>query len=126
MNNRISSIGHISATAVDDSSIIEIGDTVEITPVNHVIAVQRERAIFFENEFNFMDYSMFARPLVQLVVKEDIALTRINESPVIQVKNINILRVLGSSLVHLGSSQMMKAEARIKNIRHLLRERSQL
>jgi spore germination protein PE len=126
LNYRISSIAHISATSVDETSIVEIGDAVEFTPVVHVMAVQRERAIFFENEFNFEDYSVFARPLVQPVVKENIAMTRINESPVIQVKNIHILRVLGSSLAHLGSNQMMKAEARVKNIRHLLRERSQL
>jgi spore germination protein PE len=126
LNNRISSIGHINITSVDETSIVEIGDAVKFTPVSHVIAVQRERAIFFENEFNFKDYSMFTQPLVQLVVKDDIALTRINESPVIQVKNINILRVLGSSLIHLGSNQMMKAETRVKNIRHLLREKSQL
>ncbi|HUC92230.1 MAG TPA: spore germination protein GerPE [Paenibacillus sp.] len=123
MNSRISSVGQISNTFTDTTSSIEIGDTVKFAPVTHGVLVQREKAVFFDHEFNLKDYSIFFRPLLQPVVTENITMTRINESPVIQVQKINIFRVLGCSIAHLGSSQMTKAESRSKAIRHLLRER---
>lgn len=123
MNSRISIVGQIGNTFTDTTSTIEIGDTVKFTPVVHGVLVQRQKAVFFDHEFNLKDYSIMSRPLLHPVVTENIAMTRINESPVIQVQKIHILRMLGSSLAQLGSTQITKAESRVKAIRHLLRER---
>lgn len=123
MASRVSSVGRIRIT--DVSSCLEIGDSEQITPVNHVIAVQREKVIFFQNEFNFRDYAIFFRPMAIPVVNENIRMTTTNESSVIGVKNIEIFSVSSSGVVQIGSSEALRSESRIKHIRHLLRERPQ-
>ncbi|UVI33292.1 spore germination protein GerPE [Paenibacillus spongiae] len=122
---RISSVGHIRITDIGITTVAEIGDSERIMPANYVIAVQRERAIFFQNEFSFLDWEIFFRPIVQPVVNENIKMTTINESPVIGVRNIDLFSVSSSAVFHIGSSDSLKAETRIKHIRHLLRERPQ-
>jgi len=120
--NRISSVGHIQITTVVFPSVFEIGDSVQITPVNRVIAVQRQRAVFFQNEFNFPDYDIFFRPIVQAVPNEQFRMTTINESNEISVQNLELFSISAASVVHIGSSEALRADSRIKNVRHLLQE----
>lgn len=126
MTNRVSSVGHIQIIDSGSTTALEIGDSVQITPLNHVIAVQRDKAVFFQNEFNFREYSIFFRPVSQTVLNEEIRMTTTNESSVISVQKIDIFAISVAGVVHIGSSETMKAESRIKNIRHLLRERPQM
>jgi spore germination protein PE len=123
LNSRISLIEQLRIHTSNDTTIIEIGDSAEITPLAFSIAVQRERAVFYANEFNFDDYSIFSRKLLQPVITENITKIRMNDSPVIRVRKIDISTVASCGVVHLGSSRLLKAESRIKHIRHLLRER---
>lgn len=122
MNDRVSIIGTINVNMVEEATVLQIGDSTEITPFNYTIAVQRERAIFIQSEFDFSDYSLFSRPLVQPVVNEPIRIVRINESPRIDVHHVHTFRVSSSAVVHIGSSERLKSETRIKHVRHLLRE----
>ncbi|MCL6606346.1 MAG: spore germination protein GerPE [Paenibacillus sp.] len=122
MASRVSSVGDIRIT--DVSSVLEVGDSESITPVNHTIAVQRERAIFFQNEFNFRDYAIFFRPIAEQVLNENIRMTTTNEFS-IDVKKMEIFSVSASGVIHIGSSGFLRAESRIKHIRHLLREKPQ-
>lgn len=126
MTCRISSVGQIRITDIGSTTAFEIGDSEQITPLTHIIAVQREKAVFFQNEFNFRDYAIFFRPISQALLNEEIRMTTINESNVINVQKIEIFSTSSSGVVHIGSSETMRAESRIKNIRHLLRERPQL
>lgn len=126
MTNRVSSVGHIQIIDSGSTTALEIGDSEQITPLNHVIAVQREKAVFFQNEFNFRDYAIFFRPVSQTVLNEEIRMTTTNESSVISVQKIDIFAISVASVVHIGSSETIRAESRIKNIRHLLRERPQM
>ncbi|RCW51248.1 spore germination protein GerPE [Paenibacillus prosopidis] len=123
MTNRVSSVGHIQVTDSGSTTTLEIGDSEYITPLNHIIAVQREKAVFFQNEFNFRDYAIFFRPISQTVLNEDIRMTTTNKCSVISVLKIDIFAISVSGVVHIGSSETLRAESRIKNIRHLLRER---
>lgn len=124
MNKRLSSIQNIKMTELGTSSIFEIGDSHLITPRSEAIAVQRERAIFLVNEFNFNDFSIFSVPIIQPDVEEEMETTINNEHPKIQVGDIEIFSVTSSSVVHLGSSDLLYADSRIKHIRHLLREKN--
>ncbi|MBO8171741.1 MAG: spore germination protein GerPE [Bacillaceae bacterium] len=122
LNRRISSVDLLDILESGDNAVIEIGDSRRISPETHVIAVQREKAIFFEHEFSFGDYEIFFRDIPRPVVSEDVEITTLHRSPVIQVKNIDIFSVSTSGVVHIGSGDNIRAEARIKHIRHLLRE----
>ncbi|MEW9700210.1 spore germination protein GerPE [Paenibacillus sp. SI8] len=124
MSNRITSVGSFKNSVTDNISVVQIGDSEKFIPLIYSIAVQREKAIFYDNEFNYRDYTLFSRSLSHPVITENITMTRMNETPVIQAGDIYIFRITGSSLAQLGSSGIMKAEVRIKNIRHLLREPS--
>ncbi|MFD0682152.1 MULTISPECIES: spore germination protein GerPE [unclassified Paenibacillus] len=123
MNKRISTVGIISVNTLGEATVFEVGDSETIAPFNYVIAVQREKAIFLESEFDFSDYAIFSIPLEPPEINENLTMTRINESPNIVVHKISVFLVSSSSVVHIGSSQTLNAESRIKHIRHLLRER---
>ncbi|QYR22593.1 spore germination protein GerPE [Paenibacillus sp. sptzw28] len=125
MTSRVSSVGQIRITDTGATAVFEIGDSKQISPVNHSIAVQREKAIYFQNEFNFRDYAIFFRPISESVLNEKIRMTTINESAVIGVQNIDVFAISGAAVVQIGSSEALRAETRIKHIRHLLRERPQ-
>ncbi|WP_171655594.1 spore germination protein GerPE [Paenibacillus foliorum] len=123
MNNRISSIGTIKINTVGEATVFEVGDSENMAPFNYAIAVQREKAIFLEKEFDFSEYAIFSIPLEAPVIDENVQLMRINESPHIVVNKISVFLVSASAIVHIGSSETLYAQSRIKHIRHLLKER---
>lgn len=123
-NSRVSCVPLISIIDVGNTGVFEIGDSQRIAPTSNIIAVQREKAIFWENEFDFHDYSMFQEQIPQPFVYENIEMTTVHECPCIHVENIEISFVAASSTVQIGSSQTITAESRVKHIRHLLREKS--
>jgi spore germination protein PE len=124
MNRRVTSIDSLTHLSVDASSVIQIGDSDQIRSCSVILAVQREKAVFFENEFNFQDYAFFSEPIPKPHLSESIRLTTCKEAPVIRVHKVNVPFVAASSVIHIGSSDRITSEARVKNIRHLLREKS--
>lgn len=124
MNRRVTSIDSLEHLSVDDSSVIQIGDSDQIRSCAVVIAVQREKAVFFENEFNFRDYAFFSEPIPKPQLTEPICITACKEAPVIRVHKVNVPFVVASSVIHIGSSDRITSVARVKHIRHLLREKS--
>lgn len=119
----MSSVNHLIILELSSTSVLECGDSACVAPSNRSIAVQRERAIFWENEFTFDLYPIFQMELPQPPVEEQVHKETRNESPVIQVNNIQVSFVAASSIVHIGSSDKICADARIKHVRHLMRER---
>lgn len=123
MHNRTSQVGCLSILSIDDSSILEIGDSKKVNPAANVIAVQREPAIFFEHEFNFRDYTIFQERIPQPQMTEDVISTTFHRDNTIHVNKVEVSFMAAASVVHIGSSNQLSLEARIKNIRHLLREK---
>ncbi|MFE5322983.1 spore germination protein GerPE [Paenibacillus sp. NPDC056579] len=122
MDARISRVGTINITTLGSATAMEIGDSKDIAPFNNTIAVQRERAVFLQSEMDFQDYSLFSRALAVPIVHEPIRINRINTCPLISVDHIHVFIISGSAVVHVGSSERLRSETRIKHIRHLLRE----
>jgi len=123
MDYRVTTVGYMKLNTLGTSTVLEVGDSEKLTPFNYTIAVQREQAIFIQNEFRFSDYSLFSRPLLDPVIHESLSMKRTNVSPNIRVDRINMFLVNSSSIAHIGSSDNLIAQSRIKHIRHLLRER---
>ncbi len=121
MNPRVTKVDDIRIMSVGSTDVIEMGDSVQVSPAANVFAVQREKAIFIEDEFDLQDYPIFTVPIPQPSVHEQIETFTTYDSPSIHVAHISIRSIAGSSIVHLGSSKTITSEARVKNIRHLLR-----
>ncbi len=122
MYRRISMVGGIYVNAISFSSLLEIGDSKYITPVMQALAVKREYPLIFTNEGSFREYSIFSRPIPRLPMDDPFAMAIFNEKPTINVSTIRVTGVSSSSVVHIGSTDTINAEARIKHIRQLLRQ----
>lgn len=124
MSPRLSVVGEISmVSAGTNNSTLEIGDVACIIPVTYVLAIQREKSIFQESELKLTDYATFQREIPQPSIYEGLQITAECCSPVICVQNVSIRNTVSSSIVQLGSTEMIQAKTVIKHIRHLLRER---
>ncbi|MED4585961.1 spore germination protein GerPE [Brevibacillus choshinensis] len=119
---RTSHVHTFTNISIDASSVIEIGDSEEINAIANILAVQRDKAIFYENEFQFGDYTAFCEPLPLPVDQEPICLLTFHETPSIRVDKVNVSFAAASSLIHIGSSECVQLETRVKNIRHLVRD----
>lgn len=122
MPNRTSHVHSLTSISVDNSSVLQIGDSNEVTAVSNVLALQRERAIFYENEFLFKDFLLFCEPIPLPELCEPIDLYTFDEIPAIRVNKVTVDFAAASSVIHIGSSQSVSLESRVKNIRHLLKD----
>jgi spore germination protein PE len=122
VHSRTSHVQSFTNISIDDSSVIEIGDSEHIDAISCILAVQRDKAIFYEREFEFGDYTAFSEPL-PLPDCSPITRLTFHENPTIRVDKVNVSFVAASSVIHIGSSECVEMETRVKNIRHLVRDR---
>ena len=125
MLQRIASVDHIKIDSVIFSSVFQIGDSQEIQAFSRALAVQREAEVFFENEGNFTVYPIFSEPIPFQETEESVIRSTQNLNPVLKVRNIDIIGVSSSAIVHLGNSKNISLESRVKHIRQLLPRNNQ-
>ncbi|MCH1625825.1 spore germination protein GerPE [Ferdinandcohnia quinoae] len=123
MMNRLSVVDFIYVNSIAFSSILEIGDSKKITPVSTALAVQREVPLFFTNEGNFSAYSIFSQELPKVTITENMNMNICNQNPIIKVNSIKVTGLSSSSVMQVGSTEIINAEARLKHIRKLLPKR---
>lgn len=119
MIKRTSIVNSTRVNSVSSSSVFQIGDSVQITPMSWILAVQRQLQLFYGNEGNFAAYPIFTREHPRPVVTETVTVNRYNASSFIKVENINITAVSASSVYHIGSTSLIDAATRIKHIRQI-------
>lgn len=119
---RTSIVGDIDILGVTRSSIVHIGDTVCIRPRNRVLAVQRQKAVFQSNEGSFEQFPIFTTPIPIPEIVIPVTMCADNLQSVIQVGRVQILGISSSSIMQVGNSRNIDAEARIKNIRQFITE----
>ncbi|GED60325.1 spore germination protein GerPE [Brevibacillus formosus] len=122
MYRRTSHVHKLDVISVDTSSVLQIGDSQQIDAVSNILAVQREQAIFYENEFMFEDYSVFSVPLTPPSLSEPICIDTFHDCPYIFIQKVEVPFVAGASVVHLGSNESITLETRIVNIRHIFQD----
>jgi len=120
MLQRTASVKNIEIDSLAIASVFQIGDSNLIQGFSRAIAVQREAELFFENEGNFADFPIFSEPIPLTPITENINMSRQNINPFIKVGNIDIIGVSSSSIVHLGNTNHVSLETRVKHIRQLL------
>ncbi|EKN70283.1 spore germination protein [Neobacillus bataviensis LMG 21833] len=122
MLTRISSVDHLEVKQVVFSSVLQLGDSCILNGFSRALAVQRETEIFYGDEGNFPSYRIFKKPLPLPPITESISFLRHNINPIIKVNNIDVTAVSNSSILHVGNSQTVSMEVRVKHIRQLLLE----
>ncbi|MEH6992721.1 spore germination protein GerPE [Neobacillus drentensis] len=119
MFQRSSVVNAIKVNSGSFSSTIQLGDSRIINGFSRALAVQREAETFYVKEGNFSNYPIFSEPIPLSPITEKISLSTHNTHPVIKVNNISILAMSSSAILHIGNSENVSMEARIKHIRHL-------
>lgn len=118
--NRMTNVQAAYINSVGLSSVFQIGDSCTITPTVKALAVQREAEIFFAREGNLNEYPIFSESIPQPTFTEVFQGATHNECPSIQVKGVHIAAISSSAVTHFGSTDEIRAEARVKHIRQLL------
>ncbi|KZZ84563.1 hypothetical protein AS29_010340 [Bacillus sp. SJS] len=108
------------------SSVFNIGDSREILPKCNVFAVQREAEVFYDNEGDFSRYDIFQLPMPRPIKSEFVNPVYFHEKPFIRTKFVKILAISTSGVFHIGSTDLIDAEARIKHTRQLFRPKGEL
>ncbi|GIP33776.1 spore germination protein GerPE [Paenibacillus sp. J2TS4] len=119
---RISVVGLLRAKDIEFSSIVQIGDSLRLTPESLIFAVQRNRTFYYGREGEDLDYPIFRDPIPSPPRREPVNVRFINESPFIKVGAIDIQGVSVSGIVQIGSNQGIDAESRVKHIRQFILE----
>ncbi|MGD7052696.1 spore germination protein GerPE [Sutcliffiella horikoshii] len=117
---RISRVNEINLHSLSFSSYFHIGDSYYINAKSRALAVKREFPRFYGNEGNFSEYSIFSMQSPTPVLTEMVKMSVNNVNPNICVNHIKIKGVSSSSVLQIGSSKTICAEARVKHTRQLL------
>ncbi|EDL64048.1 spore germination protein GerPE [Bacillus sp. SG-1] len=118
MNNRYSIVNSIKLRTLSFSSVLEIGDSTEITSFQKAFAVQREKEIFFTSEGDFNQYPIYSEPIPVPRSASTVQFLKMDERPIV-VNNIDIIGSSFSSVIHIGQTCDVYMESRVKNVRQL-------
>jgi spore germination protein PE len=120
MLSRSSYVNTINVKVASYSSVLQLGDSCIINGLSRALAVQREEEQDYGNEGNFAAYSVFTEPIPFTPINENICIQTHQFNPIIKVNHINVIGFSSSSVLHVGNSQTISMEARVKHIRQLL------
>lgn len=101
---------------------MQIGDSQIINALSRALAVQREAEVFFTSEGDFSMYPIFSEPIPLPLIDEKIVFQKFDLSPTINVAHIKVKGLAASSIFHIGNSNNVYMEARVKHIRQLVDE----
>jgi spore germination protein PE len=119
MLQRSSVVNTIKINSASFASTIQLGDSRMINGFSRALAVQREADVFFAKEGNFSNYRIFSEPIPLLPIIEKMSLSTHNSIPLIKVNTISILAMSSSAILHVGNSENVSLEARVKHIRQM-------
>lgn len=119
MLQRTSVVNSIKVNSASFASTIQLGDSGMVNGFSRALAVQREADLFFGKEGNFSKYPIYSEPIPLLPITEELSLSTHNPLPLIKVNNISILAMSSAAILHVGNSENVSLEARVKHIRQL-------
>jgi len=119
MLTRISRVGNIKVKSVIFASTLQIGDSNEINGLARVLAVQRQREVFFSNEGDFSLFKIFSYPLSLPPINEPLTIHITSPNPIIKVGSIDVTALSTSAFMHIGNTEHIRMESRVLHIRQL-------
>lgn len=115
--DRTSIVQNVEIISMVSASIFEVGDTRILTPISKALAVQRQESVYLDpDEHTFDHYPMFTFPFPK-IEHECIPVNTVHEVPAIHVNSIKVIGIAASSAFHIGMTDYISAEARVKHIR---------
>lgn len=118
--SRLSHVERMNILNVSNTSVFEIGDSVNVHTYSRVLALKRTRPIYIGQEHDFSDYDVFHQPIPRRLVYEPLNMNVFNQNPLISVGSIESNSVSTASILHIGSTTNIAAEAHVKHVRHSL------
>jgi spore germination protein PE len=122
MLERSSVVNNIKVNSASFASTIQLGDSRIINGMSRALAVQREAEVFYGKEGNFLNYPVFSEPIPLLPITEKVRIFTHNTLPLIRVNNISILAMSSAAILHVGNSENVSMEVRVKHIRQLFQK----
>ncbi|MEB3100882.1 spore germination protein GerPE [Ferviditalea candida] len=116
---RLSAVENIKINVVLFASTAFIGDNLVIRPRTRAVAVHQRYPVYLMDVPEFRA-TVFRRPKLKPVVREEVDMEIVNRVPVIKVDNVNIRSVSTSAVFQVGSTGIIDAEARVKHARRIL------
>ncbi|MCQ6281005.1 spore germination protein GerPE [Bacillus sp. EB600] len=120
MLQRSSYVDHVYVKVTSFSSIVQLGDSCIINGFSRALAVQREAEIEYGNEGNYEAYPTFSEPIPFEPIHENVSFRSHHLNPIIKVNKLNVIGVSSASVLHVGNSNHISMETRVKHIRQLL------
>jgi spore germination protein PE len=120
MLQRSSYVDHIFVKIAAFSSTVQLGDSCIINAFSRALAVQREAEFFNGMEGNYAAYSVFSEPIPLPIITENISIRSHHLNPIIKVNKLNVIGVSSASVLHVGNSNHISMETRVKHVRQLL------
>ncbi|WP_194542110.1 spore germination protein GerPE [Paenibacillus sp. JZ16] len=117
---RHSHVDHMYIINISDSSACICGESGHIDANTRALAVQRQVPVFFEDEGDYEDYSIFSRSIPTWSPQSDVELNIIQDHKKIHVGCIDIIATASASVVQVGPNDTMDLESRVKAIRHFI------
>lgn len=102
------------------SSTLQIGDSCKVRAVSNVLAIQRERELFFDDEGKFEDYPIFSEPIPLAPITTPVNVNTLNANGTIKVASIDITGVSSAAIIHIGNTDDVYLENRTHHIRQLM------
>jgi spore germination protein PE len=124
MLQRTSYVNQMDIKVASYSSILQVGDSCIINGLSRALADQREAEILYGSEGSFSSFPIFSEPIPLIPVTENITYLSRHLNPVIKLNYLNVIGFSSSSILHIGNSQNIYMEARVKHIRELLNRRT--
>ncbi len=119
MLTRISKVDNIKVKSVIFASTIQIGDSNNINGLARVLAVQRQREVFYSNEGDFSLFNIYSYPLPLPPINEPLTIHTTSPNPIIKVGSIDVTSLSTSAFMHIGNTEHIRMESRVLHIRQL-------
>lgn len=116
---RLSAVENIKINIILFACTVFIGDNLMIRPRTRAIAVQQRDPVYLLDVPEFRA-SVYSRPTLKPMVREEVSMEVENKVPVIKVDNVRILSVSTSSVFQVGSTGIIDSEVRLKHARRIL------
>ncbi|WP_338472110.1 spore germination protein GerPE [Niallia sp. XMNu-256] len=116
---RISKVDNVKVKSVIFGSYIQIGDSNEVNGLARVLAVQRQREVFYSNEGDFSLFNIYSYSLPLPPINEPIGIHTTSPNPIIKVGSIDVTAMSTSAFMHIGNTEHIRMESRVLHIRQL-------
>ncbi|MFB9330619.1 spore germination protein GerPE [Paenibacillus aurantiacus] len=118
---RVSHLGKINIISASSASIVQFGDRGAVNAKVQALAVQRQQPHSKRREVFFESYSIFSRPLSQIIEpafeETNVRMSVTNVQPRICVDSVGIIAVSSCGMIFVGNGLTSMSETRVKHIR---------